>query len=122
MVMIKHLDPSTPFESQLKEETGPVCMIETIYVPHDQTEHFLETWREDAGYMKRQPGFISAQLHRGTSGSQLLVNVGVWESTQALLAAFASPEFQSKAAQYSDEIVGYPHVFERIAVEGICIA
>lgn len=122
MVMIKHLDPSTPFEKQLKEETGPVCMIETIFVPREQTEEFLKIWREDAGYMKRQPGFISAQLHRGTAGSQLLVNVGVWESTQALLTAFATPEFQSKAAQYSDEITGYPHVFERIAVEGICIA
>lgn len=121
MVMIKHLDPSTPFEAQLQKDSGPISMIETILVPRELQEKFLEIWKEDATYMKAQPGFISTQLHRGTADSQLIVNVAVWESTQALLKAFASPEFQSKAAQYSDDIIGYPHVFERVAVDGVCV-
>jgi heme-degrading monooxygenase HmoA len=25
---------------------------------------FLKVWQDDAAFMKRQPGFISAQLHR----------------------------------------------------------
>jgi hypothetical protein len=30
---------------------------------------FLETWQDDAEFMKRQPGFISTQLHRAVGDS-----------------------------------------------------
>lgn len=121
MVTIRSLDPETAFESQLGEQTGPIAMIETILVPRELTEKFLAIWRDDAAYMKAQPGFIATQMHQGTADSQILVNVAIWESTEALRTAFSTPEFQAKADQYPDEIIGYPHIYEKIAVEEICV-
>jgi heme-degrading monooxygenase HmoA len=70
----------------------------------------------------RSPGFISTQLHRGTVGSTTFMNVAVWESSRALAGAFGSREFQERAARYPDSAVAAPHVFQRIAVPGICVA
>jgi hypothetical protein len=50
------------------------------------------------------------------------VNVAVWESARALGEAFRSPEFQQRAARYPDAAVAAPHVFERVAVPGVCVA
>lgn len=46
----------------------------------EETDQFLKAWTDDAAYFKRQPGFISAQLHRGIGGSGVFVNYAVWES------------------------------------------
>ena len=53
-------------------------------------------------------------MHRGPADSRLLLNVAVWESTEALATAFGSPEFQRMAAEFPDDIASYPHVFEQI--------
>lgn len=119
---VDDLDPSTPLMSQFQQKNGPVTLINTIMVPRELMSEFLATFQEDASFMKASPGFISAQLHRGTADSQLLVNIAVWESTEALFAAFSNPAFQAKASQYPDGIVAYPHVFEKIAVDGVCVA
>lgn len=122
MIETVHLDPSTPFETQLKAGTGPVVLVNTFFVPEGEAEKVLELWQDDALYMKRQPGYISAQLHRGVGGSNLLANVAVWESTEALVNAFTSEEFQAKHNVYPEGIVMYPHVFTKIAVDGVCVA
>ncbi|MFD9329908.1 MULTISPECIES: antibiotic biosynthesis monooxygenase family protein [unclassified Streptomyces] len=119
---IEALDPSTPLMRQFQEKTGPITLVNVFDVPPELYEEFLKIWQEDAAYMKGSPGCIQTQLHKGTAGSRLLVNVAVWESTEALLAAFSKPEFQQSAAKYPDGITAYPHVYEKIAVEGICIA
>jgi hypothetical protein len=41
-------------------------------------------------------------------------------SARALGDAFRSPEFQSSVAGYPDSVVASPHVFEKVAVPGIC--
>ena len=97
-------------------------LINQFNVAPEGVERFLEVWADDAAFMKRQPGFISTQLHRGTVGSTTFMNVAVWESSRALAEAFGSPEFQERAARYPDSAVAAPHVFQRIAVPGICVA
>jgi quinol monooxygenase YgiN len=72
--------------------------------------------------MKRQPGFISTQLHRGIASSGAFVNIAVWESASALASAVRSPELQAFAARYPDGAIARPHLFQKIAVPGICIA
>lgn len=114
------LDPTTSFMSQLREETGPIVLVNTFFVPREKTEEFLACWREDAAFMKSCPGFISAQLHRGTAGSQLAVNIATWESTEALARAHSNPEFRARSSKHPDGVVVYPHVYQKIAVEGIC--
>jgi heme-degrading monooxygenase HmoA len=119
---LQELDDRVTFMEQLQHPSGPVVLINTFHVAPDDVEGLLEAWAGDAAFMKQQPGFISAQLHGGTAGSTTFVNIAVWESSQALGEAFRSPEFQSRAARYPDSAVASPHVFEKLAVPGICVA
>jgi heme-degrading monooxygenase HmoA len=118
----REMDEHVSYMQQLQAEGGPVVLINQFNVAPEDAERFLEVWADDASYMKQQPGFISTQLHRGTAGSTTFVNVAVWESARALGEAFRSPEFQSRAAAYPESAVAAPHVFERIAVPGVCVA
>ncbi len=121
-VTLAEMDPRVPFVQQLQQETGPVVLINTFTVPPEDADRLLAVWTEDAAFMKQQPGFISTQLHRGIAGSTTFVNVAVWESAAALRAAFTSPEFQAHAAHYPDSAVAQPHLFQKVAVPGICVA
>ncbi|WP_331744156.1 antibiotic biosynthesis monooxygenase (plasmid) [Streptomyces sp. NBC_01136] len=116
MAKLQSLDPITPMFAQFKEKTGPIVLANTFFVPKERTEAFLTLFRRQAEFMKAQPGFVSLQMHKGTADSQLLMNVAVWESTEALATAFGSPEFQRMAAGFPDDIVSYPHIFEQIDV------
>lgn len=116
MAQLRSLDPNTPMFAQFKEKTGPIVLANTFVVPKERTEAFLAAFRKQAEFMKAQPGFVSLGMHRGTAGSQLMMNVAVWESTEALATAFGSPEFQRLAAESSDDIESYPHIFEQIDV------
>jgi len=119
---LREMDDQVTYVEQLQHAEGPVVLINQFNLAPGDTERFLEVWADDAAFMKRQPGFISAQLHRGTAGSTTFINVAVWESTGALGRAFSSPEFQARAARYPERTVAAPHVFSRIAVPGICTA
>ena len=119
---LREMDEQTTFMQQLQADTGPIVLINEFNVAPQDVDEFLEVWADDAAYMKQQPGFISTQLHRGTAGSSTFVNVAVWESSRALGRAFGSPEFQQRAARYPDSAVAAPHVFEKVAVPGICVA
>ena len=46
----------------------PIVLINTFTVAPEDADRLLEVWAEDAAFMKRQPGFISAQIHRGIAG------------------------------------------------------
>jgi quinol monooxygenase YgiN len=115
------MDELVTYREQLQEEDGDVVLINQFNVAPEHVERFLEVWADDATFMKQQPGFISTQLHRGTSGSSTFVNVAVWESARALGRAFQSPEFQARAARYPVDAVVAPHVFKKVAVPGICV-
>jgi len=82
----------------------------------------ISAWADDARFFKAQPGFISTQLHRGIGGSATYLNYAVWESVGAFRAAFANPTFQSKLQHYPDGTTGSPHLFRKMAVEGLCVA
>ncbi|WP_020672339.1 antibiotic biosynthesis monooxygenase family protein [Amycolatopsis nigrescens] len=122
MVKLESLDPTTNFGDQLAQHTGPVVLVNMFTVPAGEEELMLSCWQDDAKFMKAQPGYVSAQLHRGTGDSSLMLNIAVWESSAALQKAFSDPEFQSKHDRYPESVVIYPHLFEKVAVDGICIA
>ena len=122
MLNLADLDKSTPYLSQLKETTGPVTIINTFVAPEGKTEEVLAAWAHDSEYMKSKPGFISAQLFRGIGGSRVFTNVAVWESTADLLAAFGTPEFARHLQDYPEGTVAYPHLYQKAAVPGVCVA
>jgi quinol monooxygenase YgiN len=115
------MDERITYMQQLHEESGPVVLVNQFNVAPEDVERFLEVWAEDAAFMKQRPGFISAQLHRGVAGSTTFMNVAVWESARALGEAVSLPEFQGHLGRYPDSAVAAPHVFEKVAVPGICV-
>ena len=117
----REMDEHVGYLQQLEHDTGPVVLINQFNVAPQDVDRVMDVWEEDAGFMKQQPGFISTQLHRGTAGSSTFVNVAVWESARALGQAFRSPEFQERTAAYPDSAIAAPHVFEKVAVPGICV-
>jgi heme-degrading monooxygenase HmoA len=119
---LHEMDDQVTYAQQLQEDNGPVVLINQFNLAPSDAGCFLQVWADDAAFMKQQPGFISTQLHRGTSGSTTFINVAVWESARALGRAFRSPEFQARVARYPDSTVAAPHVFTKVAVPGICLA
>jgi quinol monooxygenase YgiN len=116
------MDDRITFLEQLEQQTGPVVLINKFNVSPGDVDAMLDAWADDAAWMKQQPGYISAQLHRGVAGSTTFVNIAVWESAQALGRAFGSPQFQARIAHYPDSTTTSPHIFEKVAVSGICVA
>jgi len=111
----------TLFQQMAATGGGPVVLINKFDVALEDTDQFLKAWTADAEVMKRQPGFISTQLHRGIAGSGVFMNCAVWESTHHFKQAFMNPEFQSKLKDYPASADASPHLFRKIAVPGICV-
>jgi len=72
--------------------------------------------------MKAQQGFISTQLHRAIGESPTYLNYAVWESTADFRAAFTHPEFIEKLSAYPSSAVAVPHLFQKLAAPGFCVA
>lgn len=120
--MLRPLDPAFPIDRQLALDASPVVLVNLFTLDKADEPVFLQAWQGDAAIMKRQPGFISAQLHRAIGESPTYLNYAVWESTADFRAAFANPEFRSKLSAYPASAVASPHLFQKVAVSGICVA
>lgn len=122
MPLMRPLDPAFPIERQLAVDANSVVLVNVFTLDAADEQVFLQTWRDDAAFMKRQPGFISTQLHRAIGESPTYLNYAVWESTGDFRAAFSHPEFRAKLSAYPSSAVASPHLFQKLAVPGICIA
>jgi heme-degrading monooxygenase HmoA len=107
--------------TQLEEDVGAVILMNKFNVGHDEVEEFLKVFAETTRYFKQQPGFISAQLHRGIAGSTTFVNYVVWESAAQFKHAFNNPEFRTNMANILPNTVMSPHLFKKVAVPNICV-
>src|SRR5262245_14955334 len=115
------MDNHAPFACQLNQRAGPIVLINTFVVSVDEATDLIKAWAADAAWMKRQPGFISTQLHRGIGDSGVFLNYAVWESTDDFKRAFTHHEFQAHLGHYPGSTVASPHLFEKLAVPGICV-
>ena len=122
MSLLRPLDPAFPIERQLSIDASPVVLLNVFTLDKADEETFLKAWQDDAELMKQQPGFISTQLHRAIGESPTYVNYAVWESTAAFRAAFTNPEFVAKLSVYPPSAVASPHLFQKVAAPGICVA
>jgi heme-degrading monooxygenase HmoA len=97
-------------------------LVERKHIHQTDEQIFLNAWQDDAVFMKRQPGFISTQLHRAIGASPTYLNYAVWESTAHFRAAFTHPEFRAKLSGYPASAVASPHLFQKVAVPDVCVA
>ena len=122
MPLLRPLDPAFPIDRQLAVDATPVVLVNLVTLDEADEPRFLEAWQNDAAFMKRQPGFISTQLHRAIGDSSAYVSYAVWESTAHYRTAFTHPEFKASLAAYPSSVVAIPHLFQKVAVPGICVA
>ena len=122
MSKLAEMDRTVTLFDQLREEGGPVTLVNTLVVSPEDADQLLAVWATDAAIMKRQPGFISTQLHRGIAGSGTFLNYAVWETVAHFRAAFGNPEFQAQLGHYPEGMITSPHLFRPVAVSGICVA
>jgi quinol monooxygenase YgiN len=69
-------------------------------VEAQDVEALLKAWETDANWMKKQPGFISTQLHRAIGESHVFMNYAVWQSVEDFRNAFTHPDFQKAIGHY----------------------
>jgi len=120
MLTVKPLDTFVPIQKQLGASASPVILINLFTVDQKDVGPLLKAWESDANWMKKQPGYISTQLHQGIGGSSVFLNYAVWESVEHFRAAFTNPEFASALSAYPSSAVAQPHLFSRIAVPNLC--
>ena len=74
------MDERVKFVEQMDEDAGPVMQINKFNVNPDEVDEFLKSFAATAEVLKRQPGYISAQLHRGIARRCVILNYEIWES------------------------------------------
>ena len=117
------MDATVSLADQLRDAAnGSVVLVNTFVVPPEDADALLNAWSRDGALMKRQPGFISTQLHRGIAGSGTFLNYAVWQSAAHFREAFVNPEFQAQLGAYPDSTTVSPHLFHKVEVPGICAA
>jgi quinol monooxygenase YgiN len=121
MAMVVETDEHIKLSEQLEENVGPIVLINKFNVKPEEVDQFLKAWEKDATYFKSQPGFISAQLHRGIGGSGVFVNYAVWESSALFKKALSKINLQDLLSDYPASTVASPHIFKKVAVPGICV-
>lgn len=122
MVEIVEMDKRITLEKQLDEDVGPIVVMNKFNVDPQEVDEFLQVFAKTTETFKRQPGFISAQLHRGIAGSTTFVNYVIWESAGHFKQAFNRPEFRSNMATVLPNTVMAPHLFRKVAVPRICVS
>ena len=122
MAKLVETDEQVTFSKQIDgDNSGPVILINKFTVDPEDVNKFLKAWANDAEYFKRQPGFISAQLHRGIGGSGVFVNYAVWESSEQLKKALNNIDLKALLSDYPPTTEVSPHLYRKVAVPGICV-
>jgi heme-degrading monooxygenase HmoA len=121
MVRIVEMDEDVTLKSQLEEDVGSVILLNKFTVKLEDVDQFLKLFAATTEMFKQQPGFISAQLHRGIGGSSTIFNYVIWDSAEHFKLAFNRPVFRSSMADLLPNTVMSPHLFKKVAVPGICV-
>lgn len=121
MVQLRPLDANVPIFRQINSDLSPVVLVNMFQVTAEDIPALLSAWEKDANWMKRQPGFISTQMHQGIAGSTVFMNYAVWESVAHFRTAFRHPEFKHALEQYPSSAVASPHLFARLTVPNLCV-
>ncbi|MGO8066874.1 antibiotic biosynthesis monooxygenase [Rhizobium leguminosarum] len=122
MSLMRPMDPAFPIDRQIAIDASAIVLINLFTLDKADEQAFLDAWQADAAFMKRQHGFISTQMHRAVGESPAYLNYAVWESTADFRAAFSHPEFRAKLSAYPSSADASPHLFQKVAVPGICVA
>lgn len=120
MPTFHEIDPAHPFRQQLEADIGPVVITNTYTVPEGHMDETISIWGKAARIGTKQPGFISAQMHRGIAGSNQLIIYSEWSSARDLKNYLNLPEVKAIVATFPPGTECRPHVFQKISIDGVC--
>ena len=92
-----------------------ITVINPFEVPQGKESAALKIWDKVAEFMNRQPGFVSAKLHRSIDPKARfhLVTVAEWASAEHFMAALTSKELQ-EIAKGMEAFPHYPGLYQVI--------
>ncbi len=122
MIEIQEMGRAITFFEQLEVNGGPIEVINKMSVKPEDSDELVRAWTVDFEIMRQQPGCISMQLYGGIGESGVYLNCSVWESVDDLKQAFNRPKFQETLLNYPSSAVASPHIFEKMAIPGCCVA
>jgi heme-degrading monooxygenase HmoA len=102
--------------ANIRAENPSVTQITIVESEPDKQAEALAVMTERAGFMARQPGFMSISVHRSLD-SRRIVNYIQWENRDLLHAAHKSPEFRKEWSRFdklTDDIDA--HLYEVVQV------
>ena len=120
--MFTEMDAAVTLAEQMGIDEGPIVLVNVFTIAPEEEQALIEAWAHDAEFMKQQHGYISTQLHKGLAGSATFINYAVWQDVASFRNAFNHPEFQKRIASYPPSAVSSPHLFRKLAVDGLCVA
>lgn len=93
-----------------------IKVINPFEVPQGRETEALAMWETFAEYFRKQPGYVSTELHQAISPDAKfsLINIAEWESPQAFQAALNNPELAEIAKTLPADIPHYPGLYEVI--------
>ena len=114
MSLMRPMDPAFPIDRQIS--------IVSLASPISRsTDEQAPCRRQVDGLMKRQPGFISTQMHRAVGESPAYLNYAIWESTTRFPGGILASGVSGEASRpILSSAVASPHLFQKVAVPGIC--
>jgi len=90
-----------------------VTLINPFTVPEGREQEALAEWEAAAVFLRKQPGYISTNLHEAIApGAKFhFINVAQWESPEAFQAAVSNPEFQELTKSAVENFPHYPALY-----------
>jgi hypothetical protein len=122
MPRLRTLDPEFPIECQFAVDTTPVVLANVFTPDRAYEQDFLKVWVHDAAFMKRQPGFISAQLHRAIGDSRNRSELRGAVGDRCFPGGIQLSGVQSNPLLISHVRGGCPHRCQKVAVPDMCVA
>lgn len=92
-----------------------ITVINPFEVPTGKENEALAVWDRVAAFMNRQPGFVSAKLHRSIDPKARfhLVTVAEWASAEHFMAVLTSKDLQ-EVAKGMEAFPHYPGLYQVI--------
>jgi heme-degrading monooxygenase HmoA len=103
---------------EISEKKRVVTQINVIDVEPGKDKELIALIEDRIRFMSKQPGFVSASLHRSLKGDRV-VNYVQWRDAESLRAAHNKPEFREKWPKFSQLTKDAdPELYELVHSEG----
>lgn len=107
--------PESP-EASIRADAPVVTLINVFTVTPDRQQQLVTLWQQATDeVMRRQPGFVSASIHRSFDGTKV-INYAQWETREAFTAMFRNPQANAHMSKLAEIGTPDPMLCEVISV------